>query len=249
MGGPVSGGGEPDNTWDAPSWDAGWQQPGPQHYSQGQGQGQGQGHAEVGVGWAALVGQEGFQHEPKKGKGGWIAAGLLGVVALVALGALVFVMLSGGQEESPSASGATQWVAPGDSGATAAAAGEGQSHSAPTTTVTRVREAATRQEPAAGTYSGTGDQVGLRSGYRDYELPISMTFGGTPTVEYHSLNCTARLESNGFRDGAAQYTERVTRGGCDQDGTWSIRIQSETKIHVEYHPPSGGYEVTGTFTR
>lgn len=243
MSGPVYGGGEPNTTWNTAAWDSNWQQPSPQ--------GQGADYGPPGPGWGPGAEQDHPEGTSTSGKGGWILAGVLGVIALLAVGTLGFVMLSG-DEADPSATSASadssQGAAAGAGGQAATAAG-GRGASAPTTTVTRVREATVRETPADGTYSGTGHQVGLRSGYRNYDLPMSMTFGGVPTVEYHSLNCSARLESNGFRDGAAHYTERVTRGSCDQNGTWEIRIQSDSKILVEYDPPSAGYVVTGTFTK
>lgn len=108
----------------------------------------------------------------------------------------------------------------------------------------------TGRVPTSGTYTGYGNQRGLTGSGADKSYSVEMVFSsGGSSIRYPSLSCAGRLQPVGFDQGRRVYRENMTTGHCDNNGTWLITVDSDTKLSATYRPPSGRYVVAADLTR
>lgn len=105
---------------------------------------------------------------------------------------------------------------------------------------------------ASGTYSGVGTQSGGSSTRRTWVVDFSMS-GSYGTVSYtrpdsRTATCAGTLTLISSGSGSSRWRERITSGGCDDNGVWELSQNDPSTMHGVW-TYSGPYTVVGDFSR
>ena len=104
--------------------------------------------------------------------------------------------------------------------------------------------------PAAGEYTGAGQQRSARGSVTAKDLPIRMTFSTSEsTIEYPTLGCSGTLVPDGSSGGDSIYLEQITSGSCDRNGRWAVTALSGGDVQAEWTLPGGEYTVSARLSR
>lgn len=104
--------------------------------------------------------------------------------------------------------------------------------------------------PESGTYYGYAYQRDMNGVRLDDDYLVEMTYSGAgSTIRYPELGCTGNLIPQGFNEGRRVYTEVITSGTCDNNGTWEVDVQSDYHLEATYRPQSGRYFVVASVDR
>lgn len=115
---------------------------------------------------------------------------------------------------------------------------------------TAVQTAGSGRVPESGNYAGWAYQRDANGVRLDNDYLIEMVFSAAgSTVRYPELSCAGNLVPNGFNNGKRVYTEVITSGNCDNNGTWEVDVQSDYHLEATYFPLSGRYLVTAELDR